>query len=368
MIDRRLIQNFDWGLLCLTGALIVIGLLTLYSAVMANPLHPQKGLFIRQMIWFGVGLALLMVVLCINYKQFERYAFVLYGISIILLVMVLVWGKHVAGAQRWLAIGGFTIQPSELAKITVIITMARYYARRITHIGLLIREMPAPVCLVGLPFILVAIQPDLGTAVLLGLIAASITLFVKIEKRLLLLMVTAGIGAIPMVWHFLKDYQKLRILTLLNPDKDPLGAGYHIIQSKIAIGSGMFAGKGYLHGTQNALSFLPEQHTDFIFSVLAEEWGFLGSVILLGLFAMLILWALNIAYSNRDPFGTLLAVGIAIFLFWEVIINIGMVMGLMPVVGIPLPFISYGGSSVVTIMICIGLLINVRMRRFIRHR
>ena len=169
---------------------------------------------------------------------------------------------------------------------------------------------------------------------------------------------------ITLFWFFLKKYQKLRILTFLNPDRDPLDAGYHIIQSKIAIGSGMITGKGYLEGTQNALSFLPEQHTDFIFSVFAEEWGFVGSLILILIFLILIVWALNIAYGCRDPFGTILSVGISAMIFWQVVVNIGMVMGLMPVVGIPLPFISYGGSSIVTMMISIGLLINVSMRRF----
>jgi rod shape determining protein RodA len=170
--------------------------------------------------------------------------------------------------------------------------------------------------------------------------------------------------AVPVMWFLLKDYQKQRILTFLNPDRDPLGAGYHIIQSKISIGSGMVFGKGYLKGTQNALAFLPEQHTDFIFSVFAEEWGFAGSVILIIVFVLLIVWALNVAYSCRDPFGTTLAVGISAMIFWQVFINIGMVMGLMPVVGVPLPFISYGGSSIATTMIAVGMLINISMRRF----
>jgi rod shape determining protein RodA len=169
---------------------------------------------------------------------------------------------------------------------------------------------------------------------------------------------------VPLVWFFLKDYQKRRILTFLSPEGDPLGAGYHIIQSKIAIGSGVLTGKGYLKGTQNALNFLPEQHTDFIFSVFAEEWGFVGSAVLIVLFLLLIIWGLNVAHSSRDPFGTILAVGISSMIFWQVFVNIGMVMGLMPVVGIPLPFVSYGGSSIATTMIAIGLLINVSMRRY----
>ncbi len=211
---------------------------------------------------------------------------------------------------------------------------------------------------------MIVAQPDLGTAGLMALIAVSITLFARVERRSLLTLLASGMAVVPAVWVLLKDYQKQRILTFLNPDHDPLGSGYHIIQSKIAIGSGMMSGKGYLQGTQNALSFLPEEHTDFIFSVLAEEWGFAGSIGLILLFLVLILWGLSIAHRCRDPFGTVLAVGITALLFWQVVINIGMTMGLMPVVGVPLPLISYGGSSTLTVAICIGLLMNVSMRRF----
>jgi rod shape determining protein RodA len=217
-----------------------------------------------------------------------------------------------------------------------------------------------------IPFLLIVKQPDLGTAMVVALIAGSMTVFVKIERRSLLYFIVSGMLTVPLVWFFMKGYQKNRILTFLNPDRDPLGAGYHIIQSKIAIGSGMFTGKGFLKGTQNALSFLPEQHTDFIFSVLAEEWGLVGCMVLLVIFLMLIIWALNVAHRCRDPFGTILAVGVTAMIFWQVFINIGMAMGLMPVVGVPLPFISYGGSSIITTMICIGLLMNVSMRRFMQ--
>ena len=213
---------------------------------------------------------------------------------------------------------------------------------------------------------LIVMQPDLGTALVVVLIAASMTVFVKIEKRLFLSMIVACGVTVPLIWmFFLKGYQKQRILTFLNPDRDPLGAGYHIIQSKIAIGSGMFTGKGFLKGTQNALSFLPEQHTDFILSVLAEEWGFVGSVTVLLLYLLLIGWGVKIAYGCRDSFGTIMSVGITSMIFWQVFINVGMVMGLMPVVGVPLPLISYGGSSVVTTLIGIGILMNVSMRSFI---
>jgi rod shape determining protein RodA len=248
------------------------------------------------------------------------------------------------------------------------IVLARYFSKDANTRGFTLRELFRPFILTLIPFVLIVKQPDLGTAGLLVLIAGSITLFVKIERRSLIYLMVSCAAVVPMVWFFLKEYQQRRILTFLDPDRDPLGAGYHIIQSKIAIGSGMISGKGFLKGTQNALSFLPEEHTDFIFSVLAEEWGFIGSVVVVLLFLMLIFWGLNIAQGCREPFGTILAVGVTSMFFWQVIINIGMTMGLAPVVGVPLPFVSYGGSSVLTTAIGIGLLMNISMRRFMIER
>ena len=365
MFDRRLVQHFDWGLLGLTLLLGAVGIITLYSAVTAGASTPQKILYIKQMIWFGLGLIAMIAAFLFDYKKLDQLSFFIYGFCIFLLICVLFFGKYVSGSRRWLMLGPFTIQPSELIKIGLIIVLARYYAKVANTGGVGLRELIIPVMLTALPFILIVKQPDLGTALLLVLIVGSITLFVKIEKRTFACIVAAGMVTIPLIWFFLKGYQKRRILTFLDPDRDPLGAGYHIIQSKIAIGSGMITGKGFLKGTQNTLSFLPEQHTDFIFSVLAEEWGFVGSVGLIMLFLMLIIWGLNIAYGCRDNFGIALSFGVTVMIFWQVFINIGMVMGLMPVVGIPLPLISYGGSSLITIMIGLGLLMNVRMRRFL---
>ena len=303
--------------------------------------------------------------LFINYKLLDRWAPVIYAMCMFLLLYVLLFGKHVAGAQRWIMMGPFSIQPSELAKIAVIIILARYYSKLANIGGLNLRELFTPFVLAIIPFFLIVKQPDLGTGMIVLLIAGSMTVFVKIERRSLLCIITSCTIAVPLVWFLLKGYQKRRILTFLNPDRDPLGAGYHVIQSKIAIGSGMISGKGFLKGTQNALAFLPEQHTDFIFSVLAEEWGFIGAFILLCLFLIFIIWGLNIAYRCREPFGTIIAVGVTAMIFWQVFINIAMTMGLMPIVGVTLPFISYGGSSVITTMICVGLLLNISMRRFL---
>lgn len=363
-MDRRLIQNFDWGILSITIILIVIGLVTLYSAVTPGAPPSQKPLYFKQFIWFGVGVTAMVVAFLVNYRVLERWSNALYGGCIGLLILVFFIGKTVAGSRRWLILGPVSLQPSELTKIVVIIVLSSYYAKVANPKGMGFRELIKPLILTVIPFFLIVKQPDLGTGLLIGLIAASITIFAKIRRRTLVYILTGCAVSIPLVWSFLKGYQKQRILTFLRPDSDPLGSGYHIIQSKIAIGSGMITGKGFLKGTQNALSFLPEQHTDFIFSVLSEEWGFIGSATLLLLFLLLILWGLRIAYRSKDPFGTLLSIGITSMIFLQVIINIGMVTGLMPVVGVPLPFISYGGSSMITVMISIGLLMNVSMRRY----
>ncbi len=365
MFDRRLVQNFDWGLLGLTLMIACIGLVTLYSAVTAETPEPQKILFYKQLVWFGVGLVAMVVAFLFNYKLLDRWAPTLYIICILLLVAVLFMGKYAGGSKRWLILGPVSIQPSELVKLSVILILARYFSKDAYTRGFTLRELIRPALAILIPFVLIVRQPDLGTAMLVMLIAGSITLFVKIERRSLIALIVSGAVLVPLVWFVLKPYQQRRILVFLNPDNDPLRAGYHIIQSKIAIGSGMLTGKGYLKGTQNALSFLPEEHTDFIFSVLAEEWGFIGSLVLVLLFLIFIFWGLNVAIACREPFGTIVAVGVTAMIFWQSIINIGMAMGLMPVVGVPLPFISYGGSSVLTTAIGIGLLLNVSMRRFL---
>jgi rod shape determining protein RodA len=365
MFDRRLIECFDWWLLGLTAAIGAIGLALIYSAVNAGDADPHKALVVKQLIWFAAGFVSILLILPFNYRILDRWGGLIYIFSVGLLVAVLIVGKHVAGSQRWLAVGPITIQPSELVKVTVIIILAKFYAKRASFTGFTLRELIAPMLLVLLPFLLIVKQPDLGTGLLLVLIAGAMTIYVKIERRSLIYMMVSGLVMVPLTWlFFLKNYQKQRVMTFLNPDRDPLGAGYHIIQSKIAIGSGMLSGKGFLQGTQNALSFLPEQHTDFIISVLAEEWGFVGTGFVLLLYLFLIIWGLNIAYNCRDPFGSILSVGVTAMLFWQAFINVGMVMGLMPVVGVPMPLISYGGSSVITSMIGIGILMNISMRRF----
>ncbi len=367
MFDRRLLYSFDWGLLIIVLTLCFIGGLTLYGVVRAEDFLFGRSIYTKQLIWYSSGLTIAIIISFFNYKLFDKLSYVIYGLSIILLICVFIFGKHVAGARRWIGLGFFSLQPSEFAKIGLIIPLAKYYAHNSDSYGLSFGKLAKPLALTLLPFFLIARQPDLGTAMLLFLIAGSMTLFVKVEKKTFTILAVAGSIISPIIWFFLKDYQKLRVLTFLSPERDPLGTGYHIIQSKIAIGSGMITGKGFMGGKQNALLFLPEHHTDFIFSVIAEEWGFMGSIAVLFLFLLFIFWGINIAYSCRDSFGAILCIGVTTMITWQVVVNLGMTMGLMPVVGIPLPFISYGGSSVLTVMIGVGILFSVSMREFMHE-
>ncbi len=367
MFDRRLIQYFDWGLLFITLLISGIGLAVLYSAVDAGPSRQLHPLYYKQMVWLGVGFVLMFLAFVFNYRQLEKWGVWIYLFCILLLIAVHLFGKEAGGSSRWLSLGPLTLQPSEPVKLAVIILLARYYFRAAKPSGLTLTDLIIPMSVIVIPFLLVATQPDLGTAGIIFLISVTMTLFSKIHKRTLLCFIILGILLLPLGWEMLEPYQKERILTLVFPNKDPLGAGYHIRQSKIAVGSGMMMGKGYLQGTQKMLQFLPEQHTDFIFSVIAEEWGFLGSMGLLSFYLILILFGLNIARRCRDAFGTILAFGITSMLFWQVVINIGMVTGIMPVVGMPLPLISYGGSSIITSLTGIGILMNISMRRFMKE-
>ncbi|MFP4474435.1 MAG: rod shape-determining protein RodA [Desulfatibacillaceae bacterium] len=365
MFDRRLLQSFNWPLLLVTLVLAFIGVLTLFSAVEPGGDDLTRVLCIKQLIWLGIAAVVMICTFLIHYNLFDRYGFFIWLAAVLLLAWVLLFGRVISGSQRWLHIGPLSFQPSEFAKIAIMIMLARHFSRAASEKGLVLRDLGKPLLWLGVPCALILRQPDLGTTILICLIAGTMTMFMKIRRRSLLYLVTFGLAAVPSVWFSLKEYQKERIFTFLNPDRDPLGAGYHIIQSKIAIGSGMLTGKGYMQGTQKSLSFLPEQHTDFIFSVLAEEWGFVGSGVLLLMFMLLIVWGLGVAYRSKDPFGAVLAVGVVSMIFWQVFINIGMVMGLMPVVGVPLPLVSYGGSSVLTTMVGIGILLNISMRRFL---
>ncbi|MBW2614863.1 MAG: rod shape-determining protein RodA [Deltaproteobacteria bacterium] len=364
MFDRRLIQNFDWVLMVLLLILAAISILNLYSATYAIREVGGSQVFAKQISWFLIGFFVFLLMTTFNYHVLERFAYPVYFISIALLILVLFAGKVTSGSQRWLSLGPVSFQPSEVAKIAILMVLAKFFSEKGGYREYRLRDLWQPFILIGIPAGLVLREPDLGTALLLVVVSFSIILFVKVHWKSLVILVTSALALAPFIWFSLKEYQQMRILTFVRPDMDPLGSGYHINQSKIAIGSGLFWGKGFLKGTQTRLHFLPEQHTDFAFSVLAEEWGFVGVVILLLLYLFLIVWGLSIAKESKDKFGSIMAVGIVAIVFWQVAINVGMVTGLLPVVGIPLLLFSYGGSSLISTMAGMGLLMNISMRRF----
>lgn len=361
MIRRDLIKNFDIWLFLVTLVLIGIGIAVIYSATyegQAKCNYPA-----RQLAWAGVGIVALFIGLAIDYKVLNRFAYLFYFLNAGLLLLVLVSGKVVLGAQRWLHFGAFSFQPSELAKVTVIMVLARFLGDRKEHLN-------NPRCLIWafllvfIPMILVILQPDLGTALVMLPILFVLLYIAGVPRRYLSTLIAAGLVISPFLLFLLKDYQKSRLLVFLNPNVDPLGAGYATNQAKIAIGSGGLFGKGWLSGTQTQLRFLPENRTDFIFATIGEEFGFIGSLLLLGLYAFIVLRGIQIAQQSKDITGILLASGISLMLVLHVFVNVGMAVGIMPVVGLPLPLISYGGSFMATILLSIGLLMNVRMRRF----
>lgn len=369
MIDRRLIENFDWAILMTLLPIIGIGLVSLYSAVypqiQASPTH---NLFVRQLGWLGVGSTCMFCCLLINYDRLQTASSWVFLLSIVLLVVVLVVGKEINGSKRWISLLGQQFQPSELMKVAIVFKLASHFSSQEITFYPSLKQLLVPLWLTIMAVLLILLEPDLGTAICVLATAATMILFMGIRWRYILGALLAGAPMIPLVWMYvLKPYQQRRVLILLNPDLDPLGAGYHIRQSKIAIGSGMFWGKGFLNGTQNKLRFLPEKHTDFIFSVWAEEWGFLGCVILLILFVVLILLILRVALRSKDRFGSLLVVGMGGLILWQVVINMGMVIGVLPVVGITLPFVSYGGSSLVIMCLAVGVVQNVSMRKYVFH-
>jgi len=364
MFDRRLVEYFDWGLLLIVFLIAVAGLGVLYSAVSAGAPGATHVLFEKQILWMCTGAIIIFFSLMVHYKYLNKNYIIIYALCIALLIGVLIFGRNISGSKRWLSFGHFAIQPSELMKLSLIIVLSSIYSPSVSDEGMCFKELLKPGLFLALPFLLILKQPDLGTAMLLVLISASMTLFVKVQKKVFFTILLIAAVALPLIWIALKDYQKMRILTFINPDRDPLGAGYHIIQSKIAIGSGGVFGKGFGEGTQGQLNFLPAHHTDFIFSVFSEEWGFFGAMLVLILFLTLALWSLAEVLKSKNLVSAIQITGIVAIFISHVLINIGMTTGLMPVVGVPLPFFSYGGSSMLSMMFGIGLLLNIRMRRF----
>ncbi len=403
MIDRRIIKNFDFPLLLATIFLILIGILIIFSA--SSKENEMQKYFIRQSYFLIISLIVFFSVLNIHYETFDRWAYIFYIFSIILLLSVYFFPAQ-AGARRWITFGSFGIQPAELAKISLIFTLGQYLKRNFGKIKKF-KDLIVPFILTGIPIILILKQPDLGTALTFIPIFLSMLYLSGLPFLYIFLIISPMISLIFYNWLYLwigyiifllfflwwrcnngfdsvlafiintvsgilgfkllgllKTYQKKRLLAFIYPELDPLGSGYHLIQSKIAIGSGGFMGKGFMSGSQNKLDFLPAQHTDFIFSVVGEEFGFIGSFFLIMIFSFIILRGIDIAAKAKNIYGALISVGIISVFSFHIIVNIGMTVGIMPITGIPLPFISYGGSSLLGFMIMIALLINVSMRRF----
>lgn len=359
-IDRRLLLNVD-GLL-IGSAVGLVGL----SALTLSTLHVGRAggtVAPRQLVWAAVGLLAMVVVASVDYRRLVRAAPLLYALGVAGLVAVLIAGRTVSGARRWLALGPITVQPSEFFKLAflllVVWVLVARWAQPLTA-GVLVGLVP----LLGVPFVLIVRQPDLGTALSLVPLLAALLVGAGVPWRRLAALPAIGLAAAPVAWLALKDYQRERILVFLDPVRDPLGSAYNVIQAKIAIGSGQLLGKGVAGATQSRLAFLPERHTDFVFAAFAEMWGFVGCLVLLAGYALLLLRGFDIAAAARDPVGRLVALGATSLLAAQILINVGMVVGLLPVVGIPLPLMSYGGSSMLVSMMALGLLLSVRMRQF----
>jgi rod shape determining protein RodA len=340
----------------------VLGLFTLNSA--AGQMAARKVLMRSQIVSLSLGLTFMFVILFLDYAVLSRFAYPIYCIGVILLVLVLFKGQTAQGSQRWLNLGFVKFQVSDLMKLALVIALAKWYSTSKIMEAYSLTDLLPPFALLGMPFLLILKQPDLGTGLLLAFVTLTIVLFAKIETKSLLILLVLGVIVVTLAWFFiLKDYQKNRVHAFLDPMSSPKGAGYNVIQSMIAVGSGKFWGKGYKKGTQTSLHFLPEHHTDFIFSAWAEERGFLGSIVLLFIYTFVFFRIIMIAATAKDKFGLILSIGGGAIFFWYFFINVNMVIGMMPVVGIPLPFLSYGGTAMVVNFLILGVILNVRVRR-----
>lgn len=360
---RRYIRNLDWILILTVFLLTGVGLVLIASATHTEALRTGVNYFVqRQGLFLSVDVLLVILLLRLDYHVLKQVALPLYVITLILLLGVMFFGHSTMGAQRWIRLGPVIFQPSEFSKVFIIVCLAAFLDKQAGSLEHWKEYLPAGLFLLA-PFVLVLRQPDLGTALVFGAIGFSMFWVCGFKTRWIAWMTGVLICLSPLIWHFLHEYQRNRIRVFLNPELDPFGAGYHVIQSKIAIGSGLLLGKGWMQGTQSQLNFLPENHTDFIFAVAGEEFGFIGVVVILLLYLILIWRGLTIALNAEDRFGMLLATGITGMYLFHVLVNIGMTAGIMPVTGVPLPFLSYGVSSLTTNMLLAGLLLNINLRK-----
>lgn len=364
-LDRRALANINWSLICFTLLLFLVGLGNLYSAsgVRLEEGIVQSTYYQRQMLWGLLGVGAMLICMSFDYRRLLNFALFFFLLTVFFLILVPLFGKVTYGARRWIDLGLFNLQPSELARLAVLIMGAKVLAADSEPLSW--KRLGQVLCVAVVPAGLIIMQPDLGTALTILALLGGMILFHGVRLRVLLTCLLSLPLLLPVAWFGMHDYQRQRIMTFLDPTNDPRGAGYHIIQSQIAIGSGQLWGKGFQQGTQSLLRFLPEKHTDFAIAVFGEEWGFVGSVVLMALFCCFLLSIFSTVREAKDRFGSTLAAGIFIYFFWQILVNVGMVVGLMPVVGIPLPFLSYGGSATVVNFALLGLVMNISMRRFL---
>ncbi len=354
----RFFKNYDWYIAGATILLVAIGLATLFSATTEYTIHSVA---IKQSINAAIGIVGLLVLSHIDYRIYRSYTGVLYIGIILMLIAVKVFGFTVNAAQSWIDLGFFQLQPSTLAQLLLIIILGKYFSENyeeMHHLKAIIRSA----IYMAIPVALIAWQPDFGSALVVIFIWAAMLLASNANRTYIWALSALGLVSLPVIWFFLAQYQKDRVLTFLNPTADPMGAGWNVSQSMIAVGSGQLWGRGLGHGTQSQLNFIPEKHTDFIFAMIAEEMGFLGVAVLLALYLLLFYRGFKVAIQARDFFGTYIAVGVLAMYFVHILINVGMNVGLMPVTGIPLPFISYGGTAIIVNLAGVGLLLSVHRR------
>ncbi len=364
---RTLRDQFDWPLFVCVATIATLGVVNLNSVTSGS--GALANVDQTQIRWLTLGACAAALIIAIDYRYFERYGWFLYGAGIVLLVLVFLLGRNVRGSTRWIPIGGFSLQPSEIMKVVLIIALAKYLHNDPKTEGRTLKDLVIPGLILALPMLLILAQPDLGTALICAFIFGTIMVLTHLKFRSLMTLAMAFVVSAPLTWaYLLRDYQKERLTAFWGlwsgTNTDVLDSGWHTHQSLVAIGSGGFWGKGFTQGTQNTFGFVPDQHSDFPFAIWCEEQGFAGGILLLGLYLFLVLWGLKIASQAKDRFGAVVAVGVSALIFWQTVINLGMVLGTLPVVGMTLPLFSYGGSSILTTMMAMGLLMNVSMRRF----
>jgi rod shape determining protein RodA len=363
-LSERLRDHFDWPILISATLIAICGVVNLYSATSVYT-GARAELYISQIQWLAIGGILGGVLLAIDYRQIERFAYVIYAFGVFNLILVAVLGKDVRGAARSIPIGSFQYTPSEFMKVFMVIALAKYLHDDPRNEGRTLKDLLVPAVLAGVPAVLILKQPDLGTASILMLIFFTIAAVTRIHWHSVVLFVTTAVPTVILYFEYqAHSYQQKRLTAFWNPEADIKGIGYHAHHARVAIGDGGLLGTGFGHGTQNKYGFIPDQYTDFPFPVYAEEWGFAGCVLLIGLYCFLVIWSIYVASQAKDRFGAVLAVGCAGVIFWHAVINMGMTAGVVPVVGVPLPLFSYGGSNLITMISAVALVMNVSMRRY----